>query len=91
MTAALHLLEPEAQSGYRLYAKGVSTPETRAAKSAYMATKREQARLRREAWELANPGVPYVVDGITHGIGGYTNESCRCRTCRRAAKLMARH
>lgn len=74
------LPEPE-RALYQRYAKGEKTPETRAAKRLYMAVRRDAARAQRVAFELANPGQRYIVHGIVHGIGGYTNHSCRCRSC----------
>jgi hypothetical protein len=82
----LSLLPDVEQAAYRRYAVGERTDETRAAKRVYMQIRRDAARARRLAFELSNPGVRYVVEGITHGIGGYTNEGCRCRTCNLAWK-----
>lgn len=82
----LALLPDAEQDAYRRYTVGERTDEARAAKRVYMQIRRDAARARRLAHEQANPGVRYVVAGITHGIGGYTNESCRCRTCNLAWK-----
>jgi hypothetical protein len=82
----LSLLPDAEQDAYRRYVIGERTDEARAAKRIYMQIRRDAARMRRITFELTNPGARYIVDGITHGIGGYTNESCRCRTCTIAAK-----
>lgn len=80
----LSTLPEPVQLAYRAYARGDRSDEARAAKSTYMRERRAQAAMRRYAFELLNPGEPYTVDGITHGIGGYTNEGCRCGICTRA-------
>jgi len=82
----LSLLAEADQDAYRRYVTGERTDEARAAKRIYMRTRRDRARAARLAFELANPGARYIVEDITHGIGGYTNESCRCRTCHLAWK-----
>ena len=82
----LSLLPDAERAAYRRYVEGERSDATRAAKRVYMQLRRDAVRARRLAHELSNPGVRYVVPGITHGIGGYTNESCRCRTCNLAWK-----
>ena len=82
----LALLAETEQTAYRRYIRGGRDDEARTAKRVYMRHRREQARQRRIAFQRANPGLRYIVQDITHGIGGYTNEGCRCRTCNLAWK-----
>ena len=50
----------------------------------YAAERRYWARRRIEAQAA---GRPFVVPGITHGLSGYKNFSCRCGTCKRAKMI----
>lgn len=36
---------------------------------------------RKERTQMRAAGFEHVVVGITHGISGYTNYSCRCNVC----------
>lgn len=56
----------------------------KAAKAEYVRTRRAAAaELRRQAVAV---GEVYVAAGISHGISGYRDASCRCDVCWRAAK-----
>ena len=77
----LKLLSKAQQRHYLRYSRGARDSKARAAKRLYMRTVRAAARERREIFEARNPGVRYVVHGITHGTHGYCNHGCRCRIC----------
>jgi hypothetical protein len=56
----------------------------KAAKAEYVRTRRAAAaELRRQAKAA---GQVYVAAGISHGVSGYRDASCRCQVCFRAAK-----
>lgn len=83
----LSTLPEPVQLAYCRYTRGARDDEARAAKRVYMRESRAAARERRRAFQAANPGVRYVVADITHGIHGYTNHGCRCRTCNISWKI----
>lgn len=83
----LSLLSKAQQRHYLRYSRGARDGKARAAKRLYMQTRRAIARERREIFQARNPGVRYVVAGITHGTNGYTNHGCRCRTCNLSWKV----
>jgi hypothetical protein len=70
---------------YVRYSRGGCRCTTcKAAKAEYTRTRRAAAaELRRQA---AASGQVYVASGISHGVSGYRDASCRCGVCWRAAK-----
>lgn len=75
----------DGEHGYSAYSRGLCRCETcRGAKARRvrdLRTLRRAERLRVEALGLRN-----IVEGVTHGIGAYTNAMCRCDTCVDAKK-----
>lgn len=69
---------------YARYIAGCRCGVCRAAKAAYVRDSRAAAAARRR--QAVAAGEVYVATDITHGVGGYQNESCRCDVCWRAAK-----
>lgn len=69
---------------YSRYAHGCRCETCKAAKAAYVRTCRAAAAELRKAITAA--GSTFVVEDISHGLGGYQNRGCRCRVCCRAAK-----
>ena len=86
----LSTLPEPVQVAYHRYTRGDRGDEARAAKRVYMRLRRARATARRLEFEARYPGQRYIVDGITHGIGGYCNEGCRCRTCNISWKVHRR-
>jgi hypothetical protein len=68
--------------GYGRYTNGCRCAVCRAAKAAYVRAKRASAAELR-VW-TALFGERYEATGITHGITGYQDHSCRCDLCRLA-------
>ena len=83
----LSTLPKATQRHYLRYSRGARDAKARTAKRVYMAARRQEAKERREIFQARNPGVRYVVPGITHGSNGYTNHGCRCRTCNLSWKI----
>lgn len=71
--------------GYGRYTRGCRCEICRTAKADYMRARRVTSREKRVAAEADGWG-DHFVPGITHGIGGYDNFSCRCVSCRAAKR-----
>ena len=69
-----------AEHGYGRYSNGCRCDVCRSAKTDYMRRKRITGRAKRRAAEADGHG-RHFVPGITHGISGYQDHQCRCRTC----------
>jgi hypothetical protein len=74
--------------GYGAYARGCRCEVCRAAKAAYMRSRRKQAR-RAARRQLSETGVS-VIAGVTHGRAAYEERGCRCVECLDARALMWR-
>lgn len=68
------------EHGFSRYGYGCRCEVCRAGKAAYMRKRRAAGRQARLAAETE--GRRYVAEGITHGLTGYKEFSCRCLTCR---------
>lgn len=69
------------------YRHGVRTHETRAAWARYSRERRRQQYAIRDMHNRRAPGVPYVAEGVSHGVSCYQNFGCQCRVGRRAVKM----
>lgn len=77
--------------GYVSYTHGCRCEICRVAKAEYQRELREKRhRVRRLVERPSRAAGRNYVDGITHGIGGYQNHSCRCEVCRLAASAAYR-
>lgn len=77
-------LNPPGVHNYASYIAGCRCTICRAAKAEYARNYRAAAAARRR--EAAEAGGVHVAPGISHGISGYRDSSCRCDVCFRAAK-----
>ncbi len=74
----------EKTHGYNAYANGCRCEVCRAAKAAYMRTKR--AATLALSRRFTDDRGRYLAQGITHGTAaGYVDYRCRCRPCTTAA------
>jgi hypothetical protein len=68
------------EHGFTQYGRGCRCATCRAAKTAYVKARRSATRELRLAAE--QEGLQYIAEGITHGLAGYKEFSCRCLACR---------
>lgn len=69
-----------APHGYGRYTRGCRCDVCRFAKAAYMRAKRVTGKRKRQLAQANGEGYHFV-PGITHGISGYSDSSCRCPEC----------